>query len=367
MVVATVGVAMVLGVWILRGEADPPTDAMPTSPGSSVVVSDASITTGLSPPMPDIPWVLIFDDGLDGVVVVDPNDPAGSEAVQVEGQRPGDQPYRLTVVDGRLIVGWGEIYAVDVRSGESALVGKATAYVPAAEPERLWMIDYSGGRIGEGTLRAWQVSTSGDALISPVEIKTDGVPEMGVPSGLAIETESGISLWDATLGEVGDPLGPSAGFVSDVTMWSGSALAWCEDLCGRLHITEMPSGADQVVIHPDGEEIRFIARSARFSADGRYLAAPTKNGDVVVHDRDTGRSHVAFRLPASNSATVDWVQSGHVLFASTILENGVTSRIAHHRIEGGLTETVDVSVTVGQTFVVVNEEEARSFLAASAG
>ena len=312
----------------------------------------------------DTPWTLIFDDGLDGVVVLDPNDPIG-ESSRVKGQRPGDQPYRLEFVDGHLIVGWEEIYAVDIASGESTLIGEATIFVPAAESDRAWLIDYSGGRIGSGGLQVWQVSVFGEVLTTPVEIETSGFPAIGIPGGLAIESDSGISILDPARGSVVE-LGSGASFISDVTVGRGSALAWCSDPCDEFHVTELISDVDQVFSHP-GQRLRFVARSARFSGDGRYLAAPTESGDVVVFDRETGRAYVAFGTPDSRPASIRWPPSGLELFASVSSQDGLSTTLAYHRLGTGRPETFQVSLTLGSTFVVVTEDEARSFLAASTG
>jgi hypothetical protein len=308
----------------------------------------------------DTPWALIFDDGLEGVVVLDPNDPIGHES-NVEGQRPGDQPYRLELVDSHLIVGWGQVHAVDVESGESTVIGEATLFVPAAESDRIWLIDYPGAAIGSGTPQAWQVSSTGEELTSPVEIETDGFPAIGVPGGLAIESDSGISIWDLTQEEVVE-LGSGPGFVSDVTVGHQSALAWCDDPCDEFHITEITSGSDQVFTHP-GLGTRYLARSARFSGDGRYLAAPTESGDIIVFDRETGRAHIAFSTPDSRRAVIRWAPSGLELFASIPDQNGLSTTIAYHRLGTGRPETFDVSLTLSHDFVVVTEDEAQSFLA----
>jgi hypothetical protein len=309
----------------------------------------------------------MFDDGGDGVVVFDPNDPSGTRgSTPVVGQRPGDQPYRLELDGGRLVVGWGEIYAVDLDSGGSNLLGEATFFVPAAEPDRVWLIDYSGGRIGQGALKAWQVSVFGEVLTPQFEIETAGVPGIGVAAGLAIESDTGIQIWDIGAGDIVGSLGLGASFVSDSTFGHGSALAWCSDRCDELHITDIPSMDDLVFANPM-LSTRFSARAARFSGDGRYLAAPTEAGDIVVFDRETGRSDFAFRLPAWNPLSVEWSPSSYEIFATTLLTNGLTTRIAYQLLGSARLETFDVSLSLGSAFVVVNEDDARSFLGHSTG
>jgi hypothetical protein len=111
----------------------------------------------------------------------------------------------------------------------------------------------------------------------------------------------------------------------------------------------------------------FSARAARFSGDGRYLAAPTEAGDIVVFDRETGSSDFAFRLPAWNPSSVEWSPSSYEIFATTLLTNGLTTRIAYQMLGSDRLETFDVSLSLGSAFVVVNEDDARSFLGRSTG
>ena len=361
---ATAVVTVLVGVWLFQAGQGPPTESLATASTPATASPDVTSAEASSSLLVDTPWALIFDDGLDGATAVDPNDPIG-HSTKVEGQRAGDQPYRLESVDGHLIVGWDQIYSVNLDSGESTLLGEATIFVPAAEPGRVWLIDYPGGAIGSGTPRAWQVSATGEMLTPQFEIETEGVPAIGVAAGLAIETESGIHIWDIGEGGVMGTLGADVSFASDTT-FGQPALAWCSDPCDEVHITDIPSMDDLIFTHP-GQGARFIARAARFSADGRYLAAPTEAGDIIVFDRDTGRSHVGFSLPTSERTHIEWAPSTYELFATTLLQNGLTTRIAYQMLGTGRPETIDVSLFLGSTFVVVTEDEARSFLAGSTG
>lgn len=79
--------------------------------------------------------VLVFDDGGDGVVAIDPDNRIGSRTV-LEGHGGGDPPYRIARSGDSIIVGWGSIYATDIDTGAATLLGEATIFVPAAEPDR---------------------------------------------------------------------------------------------------------------------------------------------------------------------------------------------------------------------------------------
>lgn len=126
--------------------ADPCLEVDADGPGGFVdrMVAIFDIALGEAPPVPStsttleaepvfgepVGVVLIFDDGIDGVFAVDLDGRVGSRSV-IEGQRAGDQPYRLTRVDGHFVVGWGTIYVADIATRVSAHLGEATIYVPA--------------------------------------------------------------------------------------------------------------------------------------------------------------------------------------------------------------------------------------------
>jgi hypothetical protein len=226
------------------------------------------------------------------------------------------------------------------------------------------MIDYSGGKIGSGTLTAWQVSVLGEEITPHFELDLDVYPVIGVPRGLALYTDSGIQVWDAVEDVVLGSLGNGPGVISDSTFQHGGALAWCQVSCDQLHVTGVPDMTDVSIDHPE-EGVRFLSGAARFSGDGRYLAAPTEGGDVVVFDRETGVSSVVFNLPSENPIIVEWPMSGYELFAVTVLQSSGLTRIAHHLLGVDGFEAVDVPLARSVDFVVVPEGAAASFLASS--
>ena len=73
---------------------------------------------------------LLFDDGYDGVTALDLDTGVVGRRV-VDGQRAGDQPYRLFRSGDSLIVGWGEVFAAPLDGGPSVSLGEATLAVPA--------------------------------------------------------------------------------------------------------------------------------------------------------------------------------------------------------------------------------------------
>ena len=236
--------------------------------------------------------VLVLDDGYDGVTLVDLDRRVAVRRV-VEGQRAGDQPYRLGRAGDRLIVGWDDVYAAPLAGGASKLLGHATIWVPAAEPGRIWTVDWPGGRIGLGNPTTRLLDLTGRVLLEASFDPAIGFPAIGIPGGLAFETQEGVALWDAATNQVTARLGRVPRVSTFVSDSHGDLLAWCETECDLFHVTRLaPSGpVDHPILPPHGTT--FDARNARFSPDGRLLAT-TGGGWITIVDSETGAPRRSF-------------------------------------------------------------------------
>jgi hypothetical protein len=303
--------------------------------------------------------VLVFDDGIDGVLAVDPDSRVGSRSV-IDGQSAGDQPYRLTRVDDHFVVSWGGIFASNIATRESVSIGAATIYVPAVEPGLVWMIDYPSGSI-QGSPEVWLANMAGDRITEPVRLSVTGFPAIGIPGGLAVETDSGVALWDAATGEVRQRLGSGSGFVSDA---KGPLLAWC-DTCTEVHITNVETGEDVVVpALPGGgafQTYAFGARSARFSPDGQYLATLVAENSVVLIGTATGEARVIANLPATYDY-FGWSADSRQLYASSYSYSRSDTTVLRYDLDSGETDLATLPFGGALSFVVLTPEEARPYL-----
>jgi hypothetical protein len=160
----------------------------------------------------------------------------------------------------------------------------ATIFVPAAEAGRVWLIDY-GGRIGDHTPRVWQVDvTSGEAFGDPVEV-SEGYPMIGIPGGLAMQTDSGLVLWTMDGGVVRSLEAGSPAWAHDV---SGDSLVWCDADCAELRVTDTSTLATQRYGPPTGYD-RFHV-SARLSPSGDYLAALVSSREAFGQEAYEGEA-----------------------------------------------------------------------------
>jgi hypothetical protein len=233
----------------------------------------------------------------------------------VEGQRAGDEPYSMVRVGEKLVVGWHEPHAVDIATREGLSLGHSTIFVPAAEPERVWMIDY-GARIGDREPVVWQADVSAGATLSdPVPLDTDGFPDIGIPGGLALQTDTGLGLWDMETGQT-IPL-EGGGPVYDI---HGDELVWCRGDCSKLAVTDTSTAETEEFTPPDGYDM-FLA-AARISSTGRYLAALVglegvyQGSGLWILDRETGQINVVSD-PETHVDYVAWAPDGDQLFATS--------------------------------------------------
>lgn len=303
--------------------------------------------------------VLLFDDGIDGVLAIDPDTRIGSRRV-IPGQVAGDQPYRLTRVGDKLVVGWSTVYADDIISGESTRLGNATIYVPAAEPDRVWLVKWSGDRIGQGTATAWQVDMSGQAITEPSELGADGYPQLGIPGGLAVRTEDGIRLWypETGLSDVG--FGDSLAVVVGA---SGDHLAYCPSTdCTEMRIINLTTQETVIVSDETGFSGRlFGGPSARFSPDGSRLAIASAGG-LVIANTDTGRARRVDGWPVDRSTYVAWSADGRRLYVATYSYGTTNTTIGRYDTATGDLVTAWLPFGGALDFIVLEPAEAAGYL-----
>jgi hypothetical protein len=241
---------------------------------------------------------------------------------------------------------------MDISSREVRSLGLATIFVPAAEPNRVWLIDY-GDRIGDQTPQVWQVDvTSAEALGDPVQV-AGGYPVIGIAGGLALQTDEGLSLWMLGTGQMRTLDADGPGWVHDV---SGAELVWCGSECTELRVTDTTTLATRRYEVPAGYD-RFLV-SARYSQ--RYLAAlvggqDAHDGeaiwilDTVVGDPETRVSFVA------------WAPAGDQLFASSASRFGGPTVIWRYDLSDG--EFTAVVLPFGRAFwpVIVDTPNAIAY------
>jgi hypothetical protein len=304
--------------------------------------------------------LLLLDDGIDGLTAVDPDRRlAGRSAV--EGQRAGDEPFSMVRVGDKLVVGWHEPHAVDIATREGLSLGHATIFVPAAEPDRVWMIDY-GFRIGDREPVVWQADVNtGAPLSDPVPLDTDGFPDIGIPGGLAFQTDTGLELWDMETGQT-VPL-EAAGPVYDI---HGDELVWCSGNCSRLAITDTSTVETEEFNPPEGYD-RFPA-AGRISPTGRYLAALVglegayQGKGLWILDRETGQASVVSD-PATHVDYLAWAPDGDQLFATSYSYSQPHTVVWRYQISGQEFATAVLPFGGALSVVVVDDSVVDAYIA----
>lgn len=300
--------------------------------------------------------VLVFDNGFDGVTVID-LDQGTATHVGVDGQMGGDQPYRIHRVASSLLFGWGEITAFDLEKLESQRLGAATIFVPATEPGRVWMIEYPGGSLSNEEPVVWQVNMTGDAVTEPVPLGFRGFPTHGLPGGLAVETRDGVMLWDAGSRSVVGQLGQGPGVVADV---SSHSIAWCTEPCNQLRIFDL-AGTFHVQVPAAPTDVV----NARFSPDGAYLAVPTPSG-VDIFAATSGNLVLSSTDGASRQSPrfAAWEDGSEIVYTSTYSYALSEMTLGRIDLSEGTSEAVILPVGGGLAFVVVPTDAAAVLLAA---
>ena len=303
--------------------------------------------------------VLVFADGL----TLDLDDRT-AVARAIPGQRAGDQQWDIIRSGDSFVVGWGEVWASPIAGGSSRLLGPVVTFVPAAEAGAVWLVDYPGGRIGEGTPTLREVTVTGSVLRTELgPPASSGVPIVGIPGGLAFQTSTGIALWNADRHAFTRRLGNAAGFIGNSAEGS---VAWCEGSCTSLHVTAI-AGAGHAFPSPQRGQV-LEPGSVRLSPDGRYVAFVTtreglgsanQRGTLDVVDIRTGQVNVVQRHVSAWS-TLAWTHDSRIVFFASENLSGMT--LGEFQVRTGHAEHADIAIQNAEQFVIVQRSEAKALL-----
>lgn len=297
--------------------------------------------------------VLLFTDGIDGVTAIDLDRQVAGRRV-IEGERAGDQPFRLTLASDHLVVGWGAIYAAPLAGGTSRKIADATIYVPASESGEVWTLDWPGGRIGAGAATVRRVRIDGTTTFTSREFDASNLePIIGVPGGIVVNTPDGVAVWDADSQAVGHVLGPgpAASATSD-----GRSLAWCESTCDIVHVVALDRTGS-----PTAQHVKPGSQQLAMSSDGGRLAMlrpARRRADLVIRESNGEERTVAHDLEQTGS--LQWSPDGRELFYSENSYTQATMRIGRFEPATGW-ELRTIPVGDGLAALVVTRAEARTF------
>jgi hypothetical protein len=301
--------------------------------------------------------VLVFSDGIDGITALDLD--AGMAARRVvEGERAGDQPFRINVVDESLVVGWGEIYAAPLDGGPSIRIDSARTYIPAAEPGEVWTVN--PGPLGQGQVQIHRVAMDGTVVVSTDALDLSRYyPLYGVPGGLVVRGPQGLAIWDASSGQVSDPIGGTAPSVSIAS--DGTHLAWCDETCQQPHVVDLErTGPPTALAGVPGQRVAL-------SSDGRHLAAlriTASGSELVVTDLATGQETPVSTTPRG-SGSLQWADDGHQLFYANASAASGDTTLGRYDVRTGTWQRVDLDLGTGKAptmFVPVSRGQGSALL-----
>ena len=323
--VAGVAVILIVAVLVAANSrpdevSDPGPVTVPTPDRSTVTPtkSEAASPTPAASPLPTefarpTDTMLLIDTGAGDAAIVDLDTGRWAE-VGLEGQRPGDQPFRLWPLGDSVVVGWGEVWAVTPgREMEAQLLGEATYFVPDADPDRVWLIDYEGGSIGQG-VPTWTLVEGKDGdVIHQAEGVEGQFAVRGIPSGLVLRApDEQLSVYDPSTGEISD-YELKARYIAAA---GPDHVVWCGEGCQTL-VSVRKDGA--VLIDDGGRGGAFHPRSVWLSDDGAYIAAvtpviPEVDPTLAIFDAVTGEQLLQTGPLTSASVTGAWTRDDQFFY-----------------------------------------------------
>jgi hypothetical protein len=298
--------------------------------------------------------VLLFSDGIAGATAIDLDRSIAGRRV-IEGERAGDQPFRLTLTGDHLIVGWDEIYAAPLGGGTSRKIADATIYLPASEPREVWTLTWEGGRIGAGAATLQRVTVDGTVTFTSQEFDPSVLePVIGVPGGIVVNTADGVAVWDADSASTGPVLGPGRAMAASS---DGRSLAWCQSTCRNVHVVSLARTGP-----PTAQNVAPGNQQLALSGDGAHLAflRPVDGGAELVIRDTNGQEHVVAQ-DLDPMGALQWSTGARQLFYSEGSYRESAMRIGRYEPAIQRWELRTVPVGDGLAALALTRAQARSF------
>jgi hypothetical protein len=234
---------------------------------------------------------------------------------QLRELAPGDPPYMLAFLGGRLVVyGHDHTYAFSPGVREPARnLGESWFFVPSATTGRVWLalLDPGSPSTVNGLRGVREVTVNGRLTLARSH-RPPRWPLAALSNGLVLQGRT-LELWDPATGRITTKL-PGV-FPVAARDWR---LVSCATSCRVLHVSDTRTSA-HAAIRP-GRGFRFVeSYSGAFSPDGKLVAVPAigRRGRPCVALIDLAR-HVATLVPGPHLARdyqlLAWSSSGWLFY-----------------------------------------------------
>lgn len=257
--------------------------------------------------------VLVFDDGLDGLLIVDPDTRIATR--RSAGLQRQSRRTQLDQVGDALVVGGGLHQVLSLSTRDVTPIPPASYHLVAPDGS-LWLVDLRSGDQPVPIPALTKVTLEGDVLVASTETPIRGIPTAAVANEILLGTAEGLYLWDPVTGDVRQ-LTPDRGALV-LGAW-GPQLAWCPHECTTVIIENVSASSRTDVPIPDGlGEVDHT--TAKWSPRGDQLAVVTTEAVVAITDLEAEPVVTVlteYAIGAGAPRFVAWDPSGDYVYFGT--------------------------------------------------
>ena len=221
--------------------------------------------------------ILVFDDGLDGLLYVDPDHRIATR--RTAGLQRQSRRTQLDHVGDYLVVGGGTEQIVSLSTRQVSSLPPSSYHLVGPDGT-LWLVDLQADQRPVPIPVMTKLALDREVLLPPTQSAVRGVPTAVVGQEVLIDTPEGLYLWEPVSDEVRTVTTDGSALV--IGTW-GPQLAWCPHECTTVIIENTAAGS-RIEVSLADELGEIDHTTAAWSPTGDQIVVVTTEAVIRIAD-----------------------------------------------------------------------------------